>query len=54
MGILERMREPRELATTPSLPGNVFEVREWLDDFGVSSTSWRNCELFMVVAALTG
>lgn len=50
MGILDRIREPREAATDPSFLGVAFAARPLLAvDVVEMSSRRRNCELFMVV-----
>lgn len=46
--MLERVREPKEVATGSSRLSITFEAREFFDDCGVSTNNCRNWELFMV------
>ena len=55
MGMLERMRDPRADGIAPSLrsvaPRPVLPPEASGRQAGVSSTNFRNCELFMVLVA---
>ena len=42
IGMLERIREPKEVATGSSRLGTMFEAREFFDDCGVSTNNCRN------------